>query len=361
MKERQYYLAFAAFPGIGPKTFAKLLSYFGSAKEAWSAPLAVWREAGLGEVLPRKFEAFRKTFSVEAYSLELQRKSIWFVTLEDEAYPERLKNSVNPPYVLFGKGDRDAFSAEKTIGIVGTRKITAYGRDVTELLARDLVSSGFVIISGLALGVDAVAHAMAIADGGKTVAVLGSGVDVCHPSTNQSLYNSILQKDGAVVSEYPPGTVPTRGSFPSRNRIIAGLSEAIIVTEGAEDSGALITASDAFASGRKVFAVPGPITSSLSKGPLKLLQKGATLVTSTEDILQELGIENHESRKKKQAIRGETEEEQKIIEYLQHEPMSVDELIKKTGFDPASVGMLLSMMEVKGMIRMLEQEYALNC
>jgi len=229
---------------------------------------------------------------------------------------------------------------------------------VTGLLVSDLVRSGCVVVSGLAMGVDATAHQSTIAAGGKTVAVLGSGVDVCTPEENSPLYQRILETGGAIVSEYPLGTMPNKGSFPARNRIIAGLSLGVLVTEGAEDSGSLITANDAFATNRKVFAVPGPITSSVSKGPIVLITKGAKMVTQVADIINELGIKNQASREfNKKKIRGLSKEEQKIIELLQDQKLHFDELLKRTGFIPSHVGTLLSLMEVKGLIRSFDSGF----
>ncbi len=373
MTEREYWLGFSVFPGIGPITFQKLLLHFGSAKAAWTASASDLREASLGPVLIKKFEAFRADFSLDAYTRILLAKGVSFTTLKDEKYPALLKKIKTPPFVLYGRGDNTILRASSpkamsrevsssrlrsnniTIAVVGTRKITQYGREVTTLITQELVQAGCVIVSGLAIGVDAVAHRSAIEQGGKTIAVSGGGVDVCYPSANQELYNSIINGHGAVVSEYPLGAAPTKGSFPSRNRIIAGLSQAVVVTEGAEDSGALITASYAASLHRPVFAVPGPITSSLSKGPLMLLQKGAKIVTSGDDILDELGIGIKGQRNTvRKEIKGDTQEEQRVIDLLQNEALHFDEIVKKTGFASSELGILLSLMEMKGIVKTLD-------
>lgn len=355
MTEREYWLGFSVFPGVGPKTFQKLLSHFGSAKAVWKANASDLRKAGLGSVLTTKLETFRTEFSTKAYIRKLKEKQVSFLVLTDASYPKLLAEISNPPFLLYIRGKLDFDNANNsTLAIVGTRKVTQYGRDVTAMITQELVQAGCVIVSGLAMGVDAVAHKTAIENSGKTIAVLGSGVDLCYPSSNQSLYNSIIKGHGAIVSEYPLGEPPSKGSFPSRNRIVAGLSQAVVVTEGAEDSGALITAEDAFLNKRKVFAVPGPITSSLSKGPYKLIAKGAKLVTSAKDILNELGIKNHELKIKAKKITGETKDEQKIIDLLQNEPLHFDEIVRETGFDSAKVGTFLSLMEMKGYIKSLD-------
>jgi DNA processing protein len=212
------------------------------------------------------------------------------------------------------------------------------------------------IISGLALGVDATAHEAAIEGNGKTVAVLGSGVDYCTPRENVFFYENILEHQGAIVSEFPLGQLPTIGSFPSRNRIIAGLSLGVVVTEGAADSGSLITAKDALANGRKVFAVPGPVTSSLSQGPNQLLKNGATLVSRAKEILEELkiGAKIQDSKATKK-IEGENSDERRIIDLLQNEPLHFDALIRKTHLQSSQLGSLLSLMEMKGFVKSLER------
>lgn len=252
----------------------------------------------------------------------------------------------------------------KVIAVVGTRKITQYGRDVTELLTAELVSSGFTIVSGLAMGVDAVAHRTTIENNGKTIAVLGCGVDCVTPVENQSLYDQIIEKGGCVVSELPLGYSPTRGSFPARNRIVAGLSQGIVVTEGAEDSGALITADYAFKFNRKVFAVPGPITSNLSKGPYKLIAKGAKLLTTASDIINSLGIKSTmgtTSITRKEKIRGDSKEEEIILEILENETLHFDEIVKRSKFSSSRLGSMLSFMEIKGLIKSLDGDmYVIN-
>lgn len=352
-EERLYWLGFSVCPGIGPTRFKLLIDRFGSARDAWNAKEKDL-EIVIGKALTQKFLQFRESFSVEAYANELRQKAVSFLISSEDAYPTLLTQIKNPPFVLFVKGNRDFNNINHhSVGIVGTRKITSYGKEVTQMITADLVAAGCAIVSGLALGVDAVSHSTAIKNNGKTIAVLGCGVDLCYPSTNQDIYNSILTTGGAIVSEYPVGQQPSIGSFPSRNRIIAGLSEAVVVTEGAEDSGALITASHAISLDRSVFAVPGQITSSLSRGPLKLLQQGAKMVTSAEDILKELGLGSRKISRLRQGFgepKGETEEEQKIIDLLQNEPLHFDEIVRRVGMTSVTLSALLSVMELKGMV-----------
>lgn len=353
MQERLYWLGFSVCWGIGPAKFALLLDYFKSAKNAWKASESDLQASGLGEVLTQKFKHFRKTFSLEHYAEKLEQKKVSYLTLLDTHYPHRLKQIPKAPFVLFVKGDVSVFNTENQtyVGVVGTRKVTQYGREVTTILTQELVENSCTIVSGLAMGVDSIAHTTTIQGNGTTIAVLGSGVDMCTPVTNQHICNSILESGGAIVSEFLPGQLPTVGSFPVRNRIIAGLSDGVLVTQGAEDSGALITARHAFEFGRPVFAVPGPITSGLSKGPYKLIEQGAKLITSGGDIVKELGIKNYELRIEKKELKGETVEEQMILDLLVNESLSMDQIVRQTKMSSAVVGSLVTLMELKGMVK----------
>jgi len=221
----------------------------------------------------------------------MQKEHIGALTIDDARYPKLLKEISDPPFFLYVKGKRtDApIDMDKTIAIVGTRKATAYGISMTKQFVRDLVRVGFTIISGMAYGIDAVAHETAIACGGKTIAVLGCGVDICAPYSNAHIYRKLSYEGcGAVVSEMPLGLRPEKGLFVARNRIISGLSLGVVVIEGEKDSGTLITARNAGEQGRDVFAVPGPVTSSTSRGPASLLKNGAILVESAHDILEHI-------------------------------------------------------------------------
>jgi DNA processing protein len=359
MQERDYWLGFSTIPGVGPAKFRKLLEEFGTAKSAWKSLVEKENEA-VGSHPTRL-----RDFSIEEYLKELQKNDVWFVTLLDENYPQLLKEIRNPPFVLYGKGDPSALSVRfgPSVGVVGARKTTQYGREVTKLLTTGLVLAGFTIVSGLALGVDAVSHMTALENNGKTIAVLGCGVDCCSPMENISIYNQILKSGNCIVSEFPLGMKPTLWSFPARNRIIAGLSQAVLVTEGAQDSGSLITAEFALKFGRKVFAVPGPITSSMSKGPYKLISKGAKLVTSGEDILKDLKFEyqpfgftqgkntKSEINPKSKIRKGDTEEEDLILKLLQNEQLHFDELVHRTKFNSSRLSSIISIMEIKGLVK----------
>ncbi len=354
MKEREYYLGFSNFSGIGPIKFEKLLKHFGSSENAWKASGADLEKI-LKTSLTAKFEVFRKEYDAENYLKQLEKQKIKFICLTDKEYPPLLKNIPNPPIVLYLKGNakilRFAQNDNRAVGIVGTRHITSYGREITEMFASELAVAGLVIVSGMAYGVDGVAHKSTIGAGGKTIAVLGNGVDQAYPRENQKLYEEILDSGGLIVSEYPPGTPPSVGSFPARNRIVAGMSDAILVTEGASDSGSLITANFGLEFGRKVFAVPGPITSSLSAAPLRLIEKGAKLVVSPDDLTRDLGLKINDLKKNEKKFAGLNNDEKKIVEMIENESLSFDEIVRRLKIDSSKAGSLLSVMEMKGIIK----------
>lgn len=351
--EKTYFVGFSVFPGIGPVRFKLLLTYFGTAQRAWKAPVHKLLEIGLPEKLVHEFDDFRKTFDAPEYFQDLKQTNAVAITIDDPHYPKLLKQIPDAPFVLYvkGKKGKTPINLDRTIGIVGTRKITPYGEEVTRRLTEDLVAYGFTIISGMAYGVDAVAHRAAIDAGGQTIAVLGCGIDVIAPPSNTNLYHEIAGGHGAIVSEMPLGLRPNKGLFPARNRIISGLSLGVVVTEGADDSGALITARNASEQGREVFAVPGPITSEYSKGPAKLLKNGAKLVESVEDILEELDLGHLAKGKSNQKYTGENAEEKKILAVLADHPLYIDDIVRASKLSTQTVSVTLTVLEMKGAIR----------
>lgn len=332
-----------------------LLEYFGSAEKIWKSPERELRDTGLGEKLADRFLDFRKKFSLENYLKTIGQSGIHVITFQDKRYPPLLKEIPDAPFVLYIRGNIELIEAlHDTVAVVGTRMITSYGRTITENITGDLVRNGATIVSGMAYGVDTVAHETAIEAGGKTIAVLGCGVDIIHPKSNTTLYWKIVKGAGLVISEFPVGQWAEKGLFPARNRIISGLSRGVLVTEGAKDSGALITARYAAEQGRDVFAVPGPITSSLSEGPTILLKQGAKLVTGAEDILEELRIQKSEFRNQnsdRKTPDNLSSDERKIVDLLGRESMHFDELVRKSGLPAEKLGRLLTMMEVKKFVK----------
>ncbi|MBI4999893.1 DNA-protecting protein DprA, partial [Candidatus Gottesmanbacteria bacterium] len=321
------------------------------AKKAFAAPEKVLRKIGLPENLLTDFLQFRQKFNPQKFLDEVNKKGIRVLTLKDKAYPELLKQIADCPPVLYIKEEikqEDSLA----LAVVGTRKISSYGREVTEILVRDLVVSGLTIVSGMARGVDSLAHKTAIEAGGRTIAVLGCGVDLVYPPENKNLYQEIITH-GAVISEVSPGQYVARGIFPARNRIISGLSLGVLVTEGAEDSGSLITARDAAQQGREVFAVPGPITSYLSAAPSILIKEGAKLVYNVSDILDELKIENRKLKIESKKVIPENPEEESILKILADGQRHIDEVVRISGMETGKVASLLILMEIKGKVKNL--------
>ena len=351
-QEKLYYLAFSAFEGVGPKRFALLKNYFGTAKRAWLAPKRELLEVGLGPKLTESLVDFRQGFKPRSYYLRLREKKIKPYFIGDKNYPINLAAIESPPFVLYAEGEilpRD----NRSIAVVGTRLVTGYGGQVTGSLVTDLVANGLTIVSGLARGVDTLAHRAALKAGGRTIAVLGCGLDRCYPPENIRLSMAITKGRGAVVSEFPLGMKPTPRNFPARNRIITGLSLGVVVVEGAQKSGTLITARHAADQGREVFAVPGPITSRFSAAPASLIKTGAKLVFETKDILEELKIEKRGVSRQPQPVLPESEEEALLLNLIQNEPKHIDEIVRESSLEIGQVAGLLSMMEIKGRVKNL--------
>jgi len=286
---------------------------------------------------------------------QLEKLGLGLLTLNDESYPQILKMIYDPPPILYIKGEiqeRDGLS----LAIVGSRSASAYGKDTTQRLARSLTERGFTIVSGLARGIDTAAHKGALKAGGRTLAVLGSGVDVIYPWENNRLAEEISEH-GAVISEFPLGTQPEAPHFPSRNRIISGLSLGTIIIEASFRSGSLITARLALEQGREVFAVPGNVDSPWSKGTNRLIKEGAKLVTDTEDIIEEVLPQYEAPGKLKNESPPEPEdltlEGKTILALLEASPVPIDSLIQKTGFPSGQVSSLLLDLELKGLVKQL--------
>ncbi|MBI2644189.1 MAG: DNA-protecting protein DprA [Candidatus Wildermuthbacteria bacterium] len=281
------------------------------------------------------------------------------VAKEDERYPALLKTISDAPKKLYYKGTWDPSLFRACLAVVGTRRMTGYGKRVAEELVGEIAAAGVTIVSGFMYGVDATAHKSAVGVGGKTIAVMPCGIDVIHPEYQKDLYEAIMKQDGLIVSEYEGGFVPTLWSFPRRNRIIAGLSQATLVIEAGEKSGSLITANFAKKFHRKLFAVPGPVTSSVSQGTLKLLEEGATVVKNAQRIIswykENVPELSQRAQGREKAVAPERDTPQKkiernILEYLQREPMEIDNLARTLGISAAQIGTVLSLMQLNGLI-----------
>jgi DNA processing protein len=335
--------------------FKLLYDFFGSAKAIWQAKREEVLATGLQVRIVNDFLRFRRRFNPDGYSAWLKKKEIKFFTLRDKNYPKNLKEIDDAPFVLYYKGTIKKEDGQ-ALGVVGTRRPTVYGREVTQNLVTDLVGCGLTIVSGLARGVDSIAHKTVIECGGRTIAVFACGLDVIYPPENKRLSEMII-KNGALVSEFPPGLKPSLGSFPYRNRIISGLSLGVLVTEGAERSGSLITARRAVEQGREVFAVPGAITNRMSGATAKLLKDGAKLVRNVGDILEELKIEiritpRNDSGAKEPHDSG-SEELALILDILQDGALHIDEISRRSKLAIGQVASLLTVMEIQRRVRNL--------
>jgi len=349
MNNLRYWVGFNIVQGIGPTRLRALLNYFGSIDRAWHAPVAELQATGLDR---RSIQNLLKTRSEHDLGLELERIAeahVQVITWESTGYPSLLREISDAPPVLYVKGtltDNDTW----TVAVVGTRRASAYGREVTRRLSAALARSGITIVSGMARGIDAEAHWAALKAGGRTIAVLGCGVDQVYPPEHRKLAAEI-EACGAIVSDYPLGTQPDGKNFPPRNRIISGLSMGVLVTEAGKRSGALITADYAAEHGRDVFAVPGSILSNNSIGTNSLIQDGAKMVTRPEDMLEELNLSMVVEQREVRQILPTNDVEALLLAQLSGEPVHVDELRRQVNMPIAEVTSTMALMELKGMVR----------
>ncbi len=342
---------FCLYPKFSYSKYQILKSKFSTFDQAWDSTRTTLIACGFDEDAAHQFIEWRNNFTEQAYQEILTRDSISIITIEDSQYPSLLAQIFDPPVALFTRGFLN--NARPRVAVVGTRKMTTYGRHSTEEMVSELAAHRIEIVSGLALGIDGIAHKTALTVHGNTTAVLGSGVDESsiYPRAHYGLAQSIIDNGGALVSEYPPGSAPTPYSFPRRNRIIAGISLGTLVIEADEQSGALITALCALEYGRDVYAIPHPITSPTGKGPHKLIRDGAYLVQSAQDILENLPIQDFIRHAKAQEILPDTPDEALIITQLAHEPRHIDELMRSIALPSHKITALLTLLEMKGKIK----------
>ena len=352
-----YYLAFARVKGIGPVRLRALLGYFGSLRRAWGADAFELASSGLDNKSAAALIEARTRVRPDAELESLAKAGVTALTWAQPEYPRLLREVADPPPALFIKGQLLP-SDEVAVAIVGTRRPTAYGREVAEMLAAELAKRNITVVSGMARGIDGCAHAAAIKAGGRTIAVLGCGVDVVYPPEHRHLAGQI-QEHGALVSDYPLGTGPDAVNFPPRNRIISGLSLGVVVVEADERSGALITTEFAAEQGRDVFAVPGNILNRSSRGPNRLIQQGAKVVLDIDSILEELNLGaapvqpglGLDLEELDEAAAGQSDLERNILAKLSREPVRVDELVRALQLPAESVTAALSIMEIRGLVR----------
>jgi DNA processing protein len=347
--DNRYWVGFNLVKGIGAVRLKALRDHFGDLAVAWQAPLEALQAAGLSLKLAERVAQIRVQVDLEKYLARIGSQGIQILTWEDELYPARLKEIDQPPPVLYVRGSLTAEDAW-AVAVVGTRRVSAYGRQVAEELAANLAGNGVTVISGLARGVDGSAHQAALKAGGRTIAVLGCGVDRIYPPEHTQLADKIIAS-GALLSDYPPGTPPDASNFPPRNRIISGLSMATVVVEAGETSGALITAQFAVDLGREVFAVPGNILAVQSKGTNRLIAQGAHPMLSAHDLLDVLNLRRVTEQREIRKIIPGNDVEAKLLSVLTHDPIHMDDIRNLTGLPIERVSATLVMMELKGLVR----------
>jgi len=347
--EKEYWLALSRVGGIGAVRFRVLLDAFGSIEAAWHASAEALRGCGIGPAAVSALVDGRTRIDPGREAQRVLESGCTALTWLDEGYPERLREIAQPPPVLYVRGTIEA-SDRWAVAVVGTRKPSTYGTSVARDLGRYLASNGVVVVSGMARGIDGLAHLAALEAGGRTIAVLGSGLDEIYPPEHRGLAERIASS-GAVVSDYALGTKPDGANFPPRNRIISGLAAVVVIVEAGEGSGALITADFGAEQGRDVFAVPGSIYSRSSRGALRLIENGARPLIGLEDVLEALNMEAAVLADHTPARLPDDETERAVVACLSGEPVHVDELHVRSGLPVAKLTAALAMLELRGLAR----------
>jgi len=348
-EDLKYWVGFSLIPGIGRVKFGLLENYFKSLENAWSAPPGELKRAGLDSGSIRAISSERPKISPEEEMEKIDHHGVKVFTFHDEGYPARLKEIYDYPPIIYVRGNLLP-EDEWCLAVVGTRRATVYGRQVTEEVVTDLARNKITIVSGLAKGIDSIAHRSALEAGGRTIAIFACGLDRIYPAENAELARRILQQ-GAIISEYPLGTRPRADNFPRRNRIMSGLSLGVLVIEAGETSGAMITANLALEQNREVFAIPGSVLSPASKGTNHLIQEGAKLVRDYTDILEELNLTAVAQQMEMKEILPETDTESLLLKKLGAEPLHIDEVCRLSGLPVSEVSSTLAMMELKGLVK----------
>ncbi len=359
-----HWIALNNVKGLGPVRIKQLLTKFDSPKEIFQQSPSTLRQSGLfTDNIIKKLHDPELLKQAEKQVSWAEGKDIQIIPLDHDKYPPILREIFAPPPVLFVKGNTEAFS-KHSVGIVGMRQMGTYGSNTAKYIVKELVEHKICIVSGLALGIDSVAHKACVDNGGTTIAVLGCGVDKVYPASNRHLAEQILGK-GAIISEFPLGTPPLPYNFPRRNRIISGLSAGVLVVEARKKSGSLITAHYAMQQGRDVFAIPGPIFSDKSDGTFNLIKNGAIPVKSAKDILEHIEVITHSYSSSKimtRVVRIPPEllntEERAVMKALSDEPLRMDEIAIKAKKDIAKLFTILLNLELKGAVQQVAgQQY----
>lgn len=351
MSDIRYWIGLSLIPDVGPVMSRRLIGVMGSPENVFKAGVEdLLSIKGLTREKAERIKGFSLWDSIERQFRVLEKKGIRAVGYDDPSYPEPLKETEGAPVVLYMKGDylkEDRYA----VAVVGSRRHTDYGEFVADKISSELASAGFSIISGMARGIDTISHRSALSSGGRTIAVLGSGLDVYYPAENRGLMERIITS-GCAVSEFPPGTRPLKENFPRRNRLISGLSLGVLVVEATADSGSLITARYALEQNREVFAVPGKISSENSAGTNRLIKEGAKIVLGTEDIIEELApVLKGFIKSKDRQHPDMSEDEERICGILGREPKHIDLLSRETTMPVHKILELLLSLELKGIVR----------
>ena len=352
--KNKYWIAFSSIEQLDSSFIIKLWEHFGDIEAAFNASLSDLKTIeGLSVKKAENFLKHRDKVDIDRTFTEVETRGINFLTLESESYPKMLRQISNPPAVLYYKGKFFECNLDKTLAVVGSRRTSHAGKDDLRKILSGLAGTDICIVSGLASGIDTVAHTCAIENNNKTIGVIASGFDYIYPTSNKTLYENIINGYGAIVTEYYPTFEPLKFRFPQRNRIVSGLAYGTLVCEASLKSGALITANLTLEQGRELMCVPGAISNPNTQGIYKLLKNGATIVTETNDILNTLGweIQNGNSAGDQLTLPMLTPDEEKIYNNLEIEEKSVDELLSMTALDIDSLLMNLTTMELKGIIK----------
>lgn len=357
MTKDKYWIAFSAIEQVDSSFVQRLFNYFGDVESAFKASLNDL--SNIDGLSVRKTETFvreRAKINPDKVLDDVVQKEINFLTFEDEKYPYMLKNISNPPMVLYYKGDLGICNLEKTLAVVGSRKASTHAKDILTKILTEFQGTDICVVSGLASGIDTTAHQGALANNLKTIGVIASGFDFIYPTANKTLYEKIINGNGAIVSEYYPTFEPLPFRFPHRNRIVSGISYGTLVAEAAIKSGALITANLTLEQGRELMCIPGLISNPNTQGIYKLLKQGATMVTCAEDILSALNWQITPQEQMKIDFAKITEDERKVLNAIEIEPKGFDKICAETGLEFNTLLVCLTSLELAGIIKQIEGE-----
>ncbi|MGB0152729.1 MAG: DNA-processing protein DprA [Verrucomicrobiales bacterium] len=371
MTSKEAFLALNLLPGIGPIRVHRLLEAFSQPQDILSTSEKDLQQIpGIGREMARSIRDWENLIDLAEEQRRMADHGITTITLEDSHYPPALREIHDPPFLLYVKGQIEPCDAA-AVGVVGSRRMTHYGREQARKLSFQLARAGFTIISGLARGIDTAAHEAALAAEGRTIAVLGSGIGNIYPAENDVLANRIAE-NGAVISEFPVLYVPDKQSFPLRNRIVSGMSEGLLVIEAPGRSGSLITANQALEQGRTVFAVPGPIDRPTSEGCNRLIRQGATLVTTARDVIDDLSTglnslnlgfaapehpSEHPSEKPSPTLESLDDQQTRILEELEKGEQTIDTISEAISVPAGAVSASLLQLEMKSLVKQLPGKY----